>query len=157
MSLKLGVGIGVPFGDQRRGSAFSPDQDSALRYWGDASGRAVQTLFTNTAGTTPATTDGAAIARLNDRGPYGYNATQATSGSRPALRLGVQNGLDMIEGDGSNDYLDYVGAVASATAMTVYVVARVIRTSFPGPSNSLDTIFSTGDSGNVSYLSLIHI
>lgn len=41
------------------------------------------TLFTDTAGTTPVTTDGQAIARINDKGAQGANATQGTPANCP--------------------------------------------------------------------------
>ncbi len=76
-------GIRSPFGP-RRGRAFSPSALFALAepgVWYDPSD--LPTLFTDTAGTTPVTTPGNTVARMNDKSGRGNNATQATAASRP--------------------------------------------------------------------------
>jgi hypothetical protein len=51
------------------------------------------TLFQDTAGTTPVTTPGQSVARVNDKSGRGNHATQATSGSRPLYALLPANGV----------------------------------------------------------------
>lgn len=62
----------------------------------------LSTVFTDTAGTTPASV-GQGIARINDKSGRGNNLIQATAGSRPILRLA--SGLYYLEFDGLDDAL----------------------------------------------------
>ncbi len=70
------------------------------------------TLFQDTAGTTPATADGDPVGRVNDAGGVPNNLTQATAGHRPLLKLAIQNGLQVIRADGSDDFLSNASASA---------------------------------------------
>jgi len=66
------------------GAEFSPSSLFAASepgVWYDPSD--LTTLFTDTAGTTPVTTPGQTVARMNDKSGRGNNATQATAASRP--------------------------------------------------------------------------
>jgi hypothetical protein len=50
------------------------------------------TLFQDTAGTTPVTTPGQTVARINDKSGRGNNATQATTASRPIYGINPVGG-----------------------------------------------------------------
>jgi hypothetical protein len=74
---------------RRRGSvAFSPVSLFAASepgVWYDPSD--LTTMFQDTAGTTPVTTPGQTVARINDKSGRGNNATQATTASRPTYGI----------------------------------------------------------------------
>src|SRR4051812_10157505 len=87
--------------------------------------RADTGLFTDTGGTTAATTDGAAIARWSDTGPNGWHLTQATSGNRPTLDLATSfKGQPAVSFDAaSSQWLTNAAfnATSGATAGTWFV------------------------------------
>ena len=78
---------------------FSPQSIPGLNMWLDASD--VSTLFTNTAGTTPVSTNGASIAAWKDKSINGYLFTQATSGNQPTYTTSGQNGLSVTSWNGN--------------------------------------------------------
>lgn len=61
------------------------------------------TMFQDTAGTTPVTDVGQAVARINDKSGNGNHATQATLANRPTFQ--IENGCSYLQFDGSNDSL----------------------------------------------------
>ena len=63
----------------------------------------LSTMFTDTAGTTPAAV-GDPVARINDKSGRGNHATQATAAARPILRQ-TAGGLYYLEFDGVDDTL----------------------------------------------------
>jgi len=70
------------------GSRFSPLSlfaTSEPGVWYDPSD--LTTMFQDTAGTTPVTTPGQTVARINDKSGRGNNATQATAASRPTYGI----------------------------------------------------------------------
>jgi len=70
------------------GSRFSPLSlftTSEPGFWYDPSD--LTTMFQDTAGTTPVTTPGQTVARINDKSGRGNNATQATAASRPTYGI----------------------------------------------------------------------
>lgn len=71
------------------GPAWSPTDLASLVAWWDFSD--ATTLFTD-AGTTPVASDGDRIYRANDKSGNGFYQQQATSGNRPAYKVGIQNG-----------------------------------------------------------------
>ena len=78
------------------GSRFSPLSLFAASepgVWYDPSD--LTTMFQDTAGTTPVTTPGQTVARINDKSGRGNNATQATAASRPTYGthplVGIRN------------------------------------------------------------------
>lgn len=83
----IGLGLSLTTRAIMRSSsapAFSPSTlfaSSEPGVWYDPSD--LTTLFTDTAGTTPVTTAGQSVARINDKSGRGNNATQATAASRP--------------------------------------------------------------------------
>jgi hypothetical protein len=79
------IGLGLSLTQLRRFGSFSPAVLFALAepgVWYDPSD--LTTMFTDTAGTTPATV-GSAVALLLDKSGNGINATQATLAARPIL------------------------------------------------------------------------
>lgn len=105
---------------------FLPSDISGLQLWLDAS--EAKSLFSDTAGTTLATTDGTSIALWKDKSGNSRNLAQSTSGNRPVLKKAVVNSLDGIRFDGTNDYLDYATNIRPS-AYSVFVVVNKTTTS----------------------------
>lgn len=103
------------------GSSFTPldlfDGSVTNGAWYDAGDLA--TLWQDTAGTTPVTTAGQSVARMDDKSGLGNNATQATSGSRPTYQVDG-DGFGYLSFDG-NDYLN-CGTAFNAEAFMACVV-----------------------------------
>lgn len=104
---------------------------SGLTNWWDASDGS--TVFTDTAGTIPAT-NGTAVARWNDK-IAGLNFTQSTSSNRPNFATNIQNGRSVIQMiyDGTtfanNDFMECAGSPAftAVTEETVFLVVKIGR------------------------------
>lgn len=96
---------------KRSATAWSPGAITTVELWLDAADAA--TLYQTSALATLATADGDPVGGWKDKSGKGRHLLQATSGLRPTLRTGVQNGLNAVRGDGVDDYLRYSGAVAS--------------------------------------------
>jgi hypothetical protein len=96
----IGLGLGLHPND---GDLFNPSTvfTGATGGWYDPSD--LTTLFQDTAGTTPVTTDGQSVARINDKSGNGLHLTQATAGSRPLYK--TANGLSWLLHDGVDDCL----------------------------------------------------
>jgi hypothetical protein len=84
-----------PSGGPGPGPGYSP----AL--WLDASD--LTTLFQDSAGTIPVTTDGDPVGRWNDKSGNGRNFTQSSSSQRPTYR--TSGGYHWVEFDGSDDWM----------------------------------------------------
>lgn len=71
----------------------------------------INTLWKDTAGTTPVTADGDQVARVDDKSGNGNHLLQATSAFRPLYK--VSGGLKYLLFDGSNDRLLAIFALTS--------------------------------------------
>ncbi len=98
----FGLGYGLPALTQAGagGGVFSP---ASLFAGGEQGGwydpSDLSTMFQDTAGTTPITAPGQAVARINDKSGRGNHLTQATAGSRPAYQVdGNGNGHLLFNG-----------------------------------------------------------
>ncbi len=104
---------------------FAPTDISGLSLWFDADDP--RTLFSNTSGTTRATTDATALALWSDKSGNGRNAYQATGASQPLLKTNILNNKNIVRFDGSNDILATAAAqVANTTdgSFTAFAVAQ---------------------------------
>ena len=63
-------------------------------------------LWLDAADASTITESGGAVSQWDDKSGNDRNATQGTSGSRPAIVLAGQNGLSIFRFDGSDDWLD---------------------------------------------------
>ena len=109
---------------------FAPTDISGLSLWFDADDS--RTLFSNTSGTTRATTDATTLALWSDKSGNGRNAYQATGANQPLLKTTVQNNRNVVRFDGSNDSLATAAAqVANTTdgSFTAFAVAQKTTTS----------------------------
>jgi len=86
-------------GNSKYSLPFSPQSIPGLNMWLDAAD--ANTMFTNTAGTTPVATSGASIAAWKDKSSNGYLFTQGTSGNQPTYTKSGQNGLSVTSWNGS--------------------------------------------------------
>ena len=75
---------------------------AGMALWLDASD--ASTLYDATTGGSLVAADGT-IARWEDRSGNGYHVTQSTSGARPIRKTAIQNALDVVRFDGSDDTL----------------------------------------------------
>lgn len=99
----------------------SPLDLSGCAMWLDASD--TSTLFQDSAGTTPATADGASVGRWVDKSGQGNHATQTTAGNRPLLRVAGVNGVQAL-------YFDIASVsfmTATRPAATQHTLLGVVR------------------------------
>lgn len=94
-------------------TAFSPASVPGLSMWLDASDTAtiVQT--------------GGLVSQWDDKSGNGYNATQGTGANQPTTGTRTQNGLNVIDFDGSNDFMTGATGILSVSNgnNSIYVVA----------------------------------
>jgi hypothetical protein len=103
---------------------FSPNSLAGLTAWWDASDSS--TLFDADTGGSATAADGE-VGRLEDKSGLGHNFTQATSANRPARKTAVQNGLDVLRLDGTNDRMLTSQAFSTffgSTQSTVFVACK---------------------------------
>ena len=84
-------------------AAWSPTDISGLQVWYDFSD--ISTLYQDSGKTTPVTSDGDVIGCVADKSGNGNDATQSTTANKPTYKTGIQNGLSIGRGDGSDDYM----------------------------------------------------
>ena len=88
------------------GDGFVPSELFAageLGVWYDISD--LGTLFQDSAGTTPVTTDGQTVGKILDKSGNDIHATQATAAKRPTYRVDYLTGIAYLQFDGVNDSL----------------------------------------------------
>jgi hypothetical protein len=103
-------------------ASFAPTLISGLRLLLDASDAG--SLFDATSGGSLVAAEGG-VGRWEDKSGNGNHATQATSGSRPLLKLNNQNGLPGLFLDGTDDFLSAtIAGFQSLTATTILMVAK---------------------------------
>jgi len=118
---------------------LSPGDITGLTGWWDASDSS--TLFDATSGGSAVATDGS-VARIEDKSGNNRHFTQTTAGARPLRKTGVQNSLDVLRLDGSDDFLQSsftFSNIFTLTQFTCFVVANAttisasnfVRTSAP--------------------------
>ena len=82
-------------------SAWLPSSESGLKIWC----RSGTGYYQDSAGTTPATSDGDRIGRWADQSGNSYHVTQGTSGKRGTLKTSIVNGNSVTRFDGTDDCL----------------------------------------------------
>jgi hypothetical protein len=109
-------GLGLGFTDVASTfGGFSP-ASLAPNAWYDPSD--LSSMFQDTAGTTPITADGQAVARINDKSGNGYHLTQATAGSRALYK--TSGGLSWLLFDGVDDGYTQAAVTFPASADFAY-------------------------------------
>jgi hypothetical protein len=103
------------------GSFVNPLSISGLQLWLD--GADASTLYDATTGGSLVAADGA-VARWEDKSGNGRHATQDTSGNRPSRKAAIQNGLDVLRFDGSNDFFSLSAATTTSSYTSFFVFRR---------------------------------
>lgn len=104
-------------------SLWTPS-DTTTAIWLDAAD--ASTLFDATTGGSLVAADGT-IARWNDKSGAGINVIQSSSTLRPVRKTAVQNGLDVVRLDGSNDILTFGSSTLfrNVSYAAIYVVRKI--------------------------------
>ena len=113
--------------------------------WLDASDSS--TLFDAVSGGSLVAADGA-VARWEDKSGNGRHATQGTEIRKPLRKAAVQNSLDVISFDGSNDYLATPASSPTFTGYHLFVVES--HTGFGGAS--LGRLLEIGNNQIASFM-----
>jgi len=95
--------------------------DITTALWLDAAD--ANTLFDATSGGSLVAADGT-VARWEDKSGNANHATQSTSGSRPLRKTNIQNGLDTLLFDGSDDWLSGAATPCTSNNKTIISVAK---------------------------------
>ena len=130
------LGLGLRLGSGTF-AGFDPSYISGLQLWLDST----RGLFDATSGGNSVTTDGAAVARWEDRSGNNRNALQATSVNRPILKTAVQNGKNGIRFDGVNDFMA-TSSFAHSVPLTLFLVCK--RLSSTGSQPDYNRILEHG-------------
>lgn len=114
--------------------AFSPLSIAGLQLWLDASDSG--TLYTDSAGSTPATADGDPVGYWGDKSGNSNHTIQADGTKKPLLKLSQQNSKSGISFDGVNDSLTKsittaaLGTLFGANNCNIYIAGSQTSTSF---------------------------
>lgn len=125
--MRIGVGLSIPELATRRSGGFSPLSlftGGATGFWFSSSD--ITSLFQDSAGTTPVTTNGQSVGKWNDLSGNGNNVIQATAGFRP-LYTTTGPGITF---DGSDDRLALAAGLA-ATSGTIAIRFKTADQQFP--------------------------
>ena len=117
---------------------FSPLDIAGLQLWLDFSD--ITTLFTDSAKTTPVTSDGDVIGAAADLSGNGNDTTQGTTANKPLHKTSIQNGLSVARFDGDNDELQLDSTITGSLS-SVLVVLNV--------TNYSDNVFVGHDASNM--------
>ena len=138
------ISRGISDGLGGSASAWSPTTlfaNSENGAWYDPSD--LSTLFQDSAGTTPVTSDGDPVGKILDQSGNGNHLTQTTAAARPLYK--TSGGLHWLDFDGTDDWLESAAVDLSGTnTASVFAGIRKERASVAGAS---DPIFINGDAG----------
>lgn len=126
----------------RSASSWTPARlfaASEVGAWYDPSD--LSTMWKDTAGTTPVTSDGDLVARIDDKSGNGFHATQSTEAARPLYK--TSGGLHWLELDGSDDVLSS-GAVTQLVGPWEFWAGLNITTRNIGAENGILTLSVVG-------------
>jgi hypothetical protein len=128
---------------------LDPKTLSGLTAWWDASDSA--TLYDATTGGALVSADGS-VARIEDKSGNARHLTQSVSNGRPVRKTAIQNGLDVMRFDGTDDRLDtavLMSTFISGSACSVFIVAKAAAVNTNSETQAFnDTVFSEASSGN---------
>lgn len=137
--MTFGFGFGFPrsqgIGAFSPAALFASGEQGA---WYDPSD--LTTLFQDTAGTTPITTPGQVVARINDKSGQGNHATQATTASRPTYGIvpatGRRNLLLQSQSIQSSPWVGFFVTGASSTVLSPDGVTFAAAITGPGDTGT---------------------
>ena len=105
---------------QDSAGAFSPSDIASLFGWYDAN----QEVYQDSSFTTPATADGDPVGGWKDLSGNGRHLIQSVDGNRPTLKLGIQNGKNILRFTGTQ-YMQSVDVYTVATSISVASVVAI--------------------------------
>ena len=106
-------------------------------------------LYQSSGGTLNATSTDNPVGYWADQSGLGNNATQATSGARPLLKLNNQNGLPGLYLDGTNGFITAsIAGLQSLSALTVMMVCKPVATAAADTNTA--AFFAFGNVGAAS-------
>jgi hypothetical protein len=115
-------GTWVPVQLRRTVLTTTPLSIAGCQLWLDAND--ANTLYDATSGGSLVAANGG-VARWEDKSGNARHVTQSTSGARPLRKTGVQNGLDVLRLDGSDDFMQRTSfAFFASSGFTGFVVAK---------------------------------
>lgn len=123
------------------GSGFSPKSIQGLGFWLDATDR--NTLFQDSAGTTPVTADADPVGKWVNKSGTGTSVIQATAGSRPLYKTAQQNGKPGVRFDGVDDALR-VASINLTIKTWVFCLKRISNT---GNVSGISTLVNKSSDG----------
>jgi hypothetical protein len=145
----LDIGIGPPLWIPNAaalvgggGAAWTPASlGSRLKGWWEVGD--LSTLFKDTAGSTPVSADGDAIARINDKSGSGNFLSQATSGNRPVYHTGTNPKATF---NGSSSRLDGVAGatITDANGQWCFIAALKLAALTDEIISCVDNLGGTG-------------
>lgn len=132
---------------------FNPSLLTGLTGWWDASDSS--RLFDATTGGNLVAAD-AAIGRLEDKSGNNRHFTQISSFSRPVRKTAIQNGLDVIRFDGSNDNMSSswtYAVIQAVNASSIFIVAKAttVGTNNADPYSN-EVVFSETQGSHMAFL-----
>ncbi len=132
------------------GAAFSPSTLFAGGYQGSYyDPNDLSTVWADTAGTTPASVNGA-VARVDDKSGNGNHLVQATAGNRPLLKL--NGAVYSLLFDGVDDYFNITNCLTLLTGWTAGTGLFAAKTITDPPAANRGGIFgyfAASDGGDV--------
>lgn len=85
----------------------------------------ISTLFQDTGGATPVTTDGQSVGLWKDRSAYLQHPEQSVGGYQPLYKTAIQNGLSVVRFDGIDDRLKVFAPVTTnITTFEIFLVSK---------------------------------
>ena len=96
----------------------------------------ITTLYTDSAKTTPVTSDGDVIGAAEDKSGNGNDVLQATTAKKPLYKTGIQNGLSAGLFDDSDDYMQSAAWSELSQPNTIFVVGKATT-----PANTAQVIY----------------
>lgn len=143
LTLSLGMGVSDTWTVSNT-STLDPSTLPHLQAWYDPSD--LSTMFQDTAGTTPITADGQAVARINDKSGNGNHLMQSTAGQRPLYK--TSGGKSWLLFDGSDDFLQQNGG------STIGCATAVIAAQIESDTASFHALVGNGfdQAGDVDYI-----
>jgi hypothetical protein len=123
MQLSMGLAIGSVRAAPDGTGAWSPTDIAGLIGWYDFSDDA--TTWQNTGASTPAVANNDPIGRVNNKAPSAtIHLLQGTSAARPTLKTAYQNGRNVAQFDGVDDFLTGSNLLSGRSALTMLAVCQ---------------------------------
>jgi hypothetical protein len=109
-------------------------------------------LYQSSGGTLNATSTDNPVGYWADQSGLGNNATQATSGARPLLKLNNQNGLPGLYLDGTNGFITAsIAGLQSLSALTVMMVCKPVAAAAADTNTAVFFAFGNVGAASGSY------